>query len=95
MIKKIKFYGLLSIGIISSAICYKLVKNEQASPMKKIGPVIKSEKELKNYNKTYDNQNVVFYNENEKYEEIKNPILIGVKLKEDEKVYCYSKKMSK
>lgn len=95
MLKKIKFYGLLSAGIISSAICYKLVENEQASPMKKIGPVIKSEKELKNYNKTYDNKNVVFYNENEKYEEIKNPILIGVKLKEDEKVYCYSKKMSK
>lgn len=91
MLKKIKFYGLLSAGIISSAICYKLVKNEQSSPMKEIGTVIKSEKDLKNYNKTYDNKNVVFYNENEKYKEIKNPILIGVKLKEDEKEKCLNR----
>ena len=57
MLKKIKFYGLLSAGIISSAICYKLVKNEQASPMKEIGTVIKSEKDLKNYKNEIFKQN--------------------------------------
>ena len=63
--------------------------------MKTVSVVIKENDFFENYNKKYNNQNIVYYNKNESYEEIKSPVLIRIKLKENEKLYYYSKKMSK
>lgn len=94
MLKKLKFYGLISLGITSSFMYYKMIRDNQTKEMKKIGTVIANDDYFKKYNKTYDDNKVIYYDEDERYEEIKTPILIGLKLEEDEKIYCYSKKMS-
>lgn len=94
MLKKLKIYGIVSLGIISSIGSFKIIREEKNKDVKKLAIVIKEDEFFNNYNKSYNNNKLIYSNKNEEYEEIKTPILVGIELKENEKVYYYSKKMS-